>query len=101
MMPAAPIVEAAAYLERLGFLDLHGDRPWEPGGARLLVALREEPELTHFDPEWIRYWRVDEDRCRMARLDRDTPLPIDTPFAWGAIRLDDRLGVGNAFLTFG
>jgi hypothetical protein len=100
-MPAPEIVEAADRLQSLGFLDLHGDRPWEPGGARLLVALRDQPQLTHFDPEWIGYWHIAEDRGRVGRLDRGTPLPVDVPFSWGPIRVIDRLGVANAFLTFG
>ncbi|MFI5254733.1 MAG: hypothetical protein ACHQ15_04680 [Candidatus Limnocylindrales bacterium] len=100
-MPSIAIAEAAASLEDLGFVDIHGDRPWEPGAARLLVALRERPQLTHFDPEWVGYWHAVDDRCRMARLDRTTQLPVDEPFRWGTIRFVDRLAVANAFLSFG
>jgi len=101
MMPGPEILEAARWLRDLGFLDVHGDRPWAPGGARLLVALRERPQLTHFDPEWVGYWHAVVDRGRVARLDRETPQPLDVPFSWGPLRVYDRLGVSNAFLAFG
>ena len=97
--PAA--LEAAARIADLGFLDVHGDRPWEPGGARLIVGLRSTPALTHFDPEWVGYWHVHDGRGRIARLDRETPLPVDRPFSWGRIKIVDRLGVSNSFLGFG
>lgn len=100
-MPSEATLDAARRLERLGFLDVHADRPWEPGGARLLVALRAEPQLTHFDPEWVGYWHVVEGRGRLARLDRETHLPFEVPFSWGPIRVVDRLGVFNSFLGFG
>jgi hypothetical protein len=101
MMPGPEILEAARWLRDLGFLDIQGDRPWAPGGARLIVALRDRPQLTHFDPEWVGYWHPAEGRGRLARLDRETPLPIDVPFSWGPLRIYDRLGVSNAFLAFG
>ena len=36
-----------------------------------------------------------------ATLTRETPLPLDTEFSWGLIRLVDRVPVTNEYLTFG
>jgi hypothetical protein len=100
-MPSAPIVDATQRLQKLGFLDEQGDRPGADGGARLILALRERPQLTHFDPEWAGYWHVVDGRGRVQRLDRTTPLPLDADYSWGPIRIVDRLDVANAFLSFG
>jgi hypothetical protein len=100
-MPGPEILEAANRLQKLGFLDEQGDRPGAAGGARLILALREQPQLTHFDPDWVGYWHVVDGRGRVQRLDRTTPLPLDVRFSWGPIRIIDRLAVANAFLSFG
>ena len=47
--------EAARHVEHLGFLDVNGTSPQAPDGANLVVALRERPALTHFDPERVEH----------------------------------------------
>jgi hypothetical protein len=91
---------AAESLADLGFL-ASPDLPDRPGPAFLLVALRETPTLLHFDPEAITYWVSEGDRGVLRTLTRQTPLPIDGDFAWGLIRITDRLHVTNEYLTFG
>ena len=93
--------EAARHVERLGFLDVNGTTPEAAGGANLVVALREHPTLTHFDPERVEHWVVADGRGRPAEITRATELPLDRPFSWGTIRVVDRLEVYNSFLTFG
>ncbi len=93
--------EAAHHVENLGFHDVNGTAPGAPGGANLVVALRERPTLVHFDPERVEHWVTDAGRGRPAELSRDTAVPLERPFAWGTIRVIDRLGVFNSFLTFG
>jgi hypothetical protein len=93
--------EAARHVERLGFLDLNGTAPHSAGGANLVVALREHPTLTHFDPERVEHWIVREGRGRPAEITRATEAPLERPFSWGTIRVVDRLEVFNSFLTFG
>jgi hypothetical protein len=95
------IVEAARHVERLGFLDVNGTAPQAPGGSNLVVALRERPTLTHFDPERIEHWTAVGGRGRPAEITRTTPLPLEGRFWWGSIRVIDRLEVLNSFLTFG
>jgi hypothetical protein len=95
------IVEAARHVERLGFLDVNGTAPQAPGGANLVVALRERPTLLHFDPEHVEHWVVAGGRGRLTDITRATAVPFERSFSWGTIRVVDRLEVFNSFLTFG
>jgi hypothetical protein len=100
---AAPRLDpasAALWLADLGFL-VNPDLPDRPGPARLLVAMRAEPSLRHYDPEAIEYWVTENGRGRRQILNRETRLPIETAFSWGLIRIVDRLHVTNEYLTFG
>jgi hypothetical protein len=96
-----PIVEAARYVERLGFHDVNGTAPQAPGGANLVVALRERPTLEHFDPERVEFWVDASGKGQPAEINRKTTVPVERPFEWGTIRVVDRLEVFNSFLTFG
>ena len=99
--PGITFDEAARHVEALGFLDVNGTAPQAPGGANLVVALRERPTLVHFDPERLEHWVVEGGRGRPAEITRDTALPLERPFSWGTIRVVDRLEVFNSFLAFG
>ena len=91
---------AAQRLAEFGFL-AGPDLPDRPGPAYLLVALRDQPTLRHYDPERIEYWVTEGGRGVRRELTRETPLPIDRTFSWGMVRLVDRLSVTNEYLTFG
>ena len=91
---------AARLLTDYGFLAI-SDLPDRPGPAYLMVALREAPTLHHYDPEAVEYWVTESGRGARRTLTRDTPLPIETAFSWGLIRIVDRLHVTNEYLTFG
>lgn len=91
---------AAALLRQLGFV-ARSDLPDRPGPAYLAVALRSHPTLEHFDPEMIEYWVTRDGHGRRAALTGDLDRPLATDYSWGEIRLVDRLGVSNAYLTFG
>lgn len=93
-------VAASPRLADLGFL-ASSDLPDRAGPAYLLVALRPTPTLRHFDPEIVRYWVSRDGRGVRRTLVRDTPRPVDEAFSWGLIRVVDRLGVSNEFLSFG
>ena len=77
------------------------DLPDGPGPAFLLVALRPTPTLQHYDPEAIDYWVSDDGRGSRRTLTHDSSMPRSEDFSWGLIRLVDRLGVSNEYLTFG
>lgn len=91
---------AAGLLSDWGFL-VRTDLPDGPTPSYLLVALREQPTLRHFDPEAVRYWETRGGRGRRVTLTRRIGLPVSRQFAWGQIEIEDRLGVTNEYLTFG
>jgi len=97
--PLTPRIAAAALLD-LGFLAV-SDLPDRPGPAYLLVALRERPTRRHYDPELVEYWRTEHDRGTRGVITRKTRLPLTSRFAWGLIRIRDRLDATNEYLTFG
>jgi hypothetical protein len=92
--------DAAARLARLGFLAV-ADLPDRPGPGLLLVAIRDRPTLRHYDPEVVEHWVSVGGRGVRRRIDRHAGLPIEGPFAWGLIRIIDRLHVTNEYLAFG
>jgi hypothetical protein len=91
---------AATRLVDLGFLSV-SDLPDRPGPAFLLVAIRPVPTLHHFDPELVEYWVTKDGRGQAASITGETPMPLQRDFSWGLIRIVDRLGVTNEYLTFG
>lgn len=102
---AVPFIEptpttAAKSLANLGFLAV-SDIPDRPGPAYLLIALRPEPTLRHYDPESVTFWATEKGRGRRERLTRSAQLPIYRRYSWGPIRITDRLGVTNDYLSFG
>jgi hypothetical protein len=99
--PIAWAPAAGRLLADLGFSLINSGRPDAPSGANLLVALRATPTLHHFDPEAVTYWTSVEGRGRPIRLDSETALPLEVLVSWGGVRVVDRLGVDNRFLTFG
>lgn len=100
--PAAWAATAGRLLANLGFILVQGDRPGRPGGANLLVGLRDRPTLAHFDPEDVSYWAAVGGRGRLAAVRRGSPeVPWSTTVSWGSVQVVDRLGEKNRFLTFG
>src|ERR1035437_878578 len=88
-------------LATLGFALIEPDPTHGEEASHVVVALRAQPTLQHFDPETIDYWITDGARGRAAKMDRETRLPVASDFSWGRITLTDRLGVENGFLSFG
>jgi hypothetical protein len=86
-------------LENLGFLASSGLAASTPG--YLLVALRPTPSLRHYDPEVVDYWVTDGQRGARRTLNRRAHLPLLTEVSWGPVRIVDRLGNANEYLTFG
>jgi hypothetical protein len=88
-------------LATLGFALIEPDLTHGEEASHVVVALRAQPTLQHFDPETIDYWITESARGRAAKMDRETRLPVVSDFSWGRITLTDRLGVENGFLSFG
>lgn len=97
----APIdpVEAAGLLDDWGFL-AHSDLPNDAGDAYLLVALRDDPTLRHFDAERVELWVTRGARGARLTVSRTT-RPLETEFSWGTIAIVDRLGISNEYVSFG
>jgi hypothetical protein len=95
------LADTANELARLGFVLRDGSLTGTTPGPRLLVALRDVPTLEHFDPEEVTFWEAHASRGRPATIDRETALPVDRPYSWGRIQIDDRIPVSNQFLGFG
>jgi hypothetical protein len=88
-------------LANLGFELAEPDRTQSDDTSHLLVALRPQPTVQHYDPESIDYWTSDGSRGHAARLDCEARFPVVSDYAWGRISLTDRLNVKNEFLSFG
>jgi hypothetical protein len=104
----SPIPEDGRWVEQvgrilatLGFALIEPDRTRGDEASHLVVALRAQPTLQHFDPDAIDYWITEGDRGRAAKMDRESRFPVVADFSWGRIGLTDRLGVKNEFLSFG
>ena len=91
----------ARILENLGFELVEPDRTEGGETGHLLVAIRPQPTLKHFDPETIDYWINDGVHGRRTKLERESRYPTVGDYSWGQICLTDRLGVENGFLSFG
>lgn len=92
--------DAALVMGDLGFLVVPGV-PGRDSTAYLLIAIRNHPTLAHYDPETVLYWAHEGLHDGPVAFDRLAPLPLEAPFSWGTIRVTDRLGVANEYLTFG
>jgi hypothetical protein len=95
------LTDTAGELAHLGFELRDGSMPGTRPGPRLLVALRAEPTLDHFDPEGVSFWEAHVGRGRLATLHRPVAVPATRPWSWGPIRVTDRIPVSNQFLGFG
>jgi len=97
---APSLTAAARRLAPWGFL-ADPDLPDRPGPASLIVALRDRPTLRHYDPEVVEFWSTRDGRGTRECVTRATKLPFVAGVSWGEIRIVDRLGVANRYLTFG
>jgi hypothetical protein len=99
-----PFERAPTLVANLGFVlvqDEHAGESAAPVGSHLVVALRDEPTLTHFDPDRMTWFITSGGKGQTVEYQRPRALPEQTAVAWGHVNLVDRLEVQNAFLTFG
>jgi len=101
-VPVGPLTpeDAASVMGELGFLVVPG-MPGQDSMAYLLVAIRRQPTMAHYDPESVLYWTHAGVHDMPSCFDKSVPLPLDISFSWGTLRVTDRLGVANEYLTFG
>ena len=97
---APSLTDAARRLAPWGFL-ADPDLPDRPGPASLIVALRPQPTLRHYDPELVEFWSTEGGRGAHESITRSTRTPFVAGVSWGEIRIVDRLGVANRYVSFG
>jgi hypothetical protein len=95
------LAETTRELAHLGFVLRDGSVTGSTPGPRLLVALRAQPTLEHFDPELVTFWEVRGGKGRVATAERSADVPQSRPWSWGPVRVTDRVPVSNQFMGFG
>lgn len=95
------VEEASRLMATLGFVLFR-----TPPGARLpasclMLQLNDEPTGRHFDPEVVDYWAIVAGHGRSLSLDGSVHVPFSGSYSWGQIRITDRYGVRNRFVSFG
>ena len=101
LIEAAPsLIAAARRLAPWGFL-ADPDLPDRPGPASLIIALRDRPTLRHYDPELVEFWSTEGGRGAHESITRAMRTPFIAGVSWGEIRIVDRLGVANRYVSFG
>jgi hypothetical protein len=99
--PALSLDQASALMGDLGFMAFRIPPDADVPDSCLAVVLRDAPTGRHFDPESVSYWILDARHGRVEVADPSVRTPQSRPFSWGTIRLVDRFGARNDFVTFG
>jgi hypothetical protein len=99
--PALTVDEAAGLMADLGFVAFRTPPGAEVTDSCLMAMIRDAPTRRHFDPETVSCWITANGHGQTQLVDRDADTPISQPFSWGRIRLVDRLGMRNSFVSFG
>ena len=92
--------QASALMSDLGFIVFRTPPDTSTPDSCLMVMIQASPTTRHFDPEVVSFWITGEGRGRIRVADRQT-RPFETPFSWGRIRVVDRYGARNSFVSFG
>ncbi len=98
---ALTIGAAAGLMADLGFVAFRTPPDAEVKDSCLMAMIRDAPTRRHFDPEDISYWVIENGHGQTELVDREARTPISQRFSWGRIRLVDRLGKRNSFVSFG
>lgn len=93
--------QASALMPGLGFLLFRTPPEADFPDSCLMTAIHAMPTRRHFDPELISFWTPRAGRGQLTVIDRDLRLPYSDDFSWGRIRMVDRLGARNSFVSFG
>lgn len=99
--PALSLDRAARLMGRLGFLAFRTTADVPRTDSCLLVVIRDAPTRRHYDPLTVRFWTMHEGHGLQRIVDPATRMPMQRRFIWGPIRIEDRFGVGNDFVSFG
>ena len=92
---------ASRLMADLGFVLFRTPPEAEFPDSCLMAAIHVSPTRRHFDPEIISFWTTQKGRGQLTFVDRDLRVPFEGAFSWGRIRMVDRLGARNSFVSFG
>src|SRR5688500_17155318 len=98
---ALTIHAAADLMADVGFVAFRTPPDAELKDSCLMAMIRDAPTRRHFDPETVSYWVIESGHGQTEVVDHGAQTPISRPFSWGRIRLVDRLGKRNSFVSFG
>ena len=99
--PPISIERASDLMAGLGFVAFRTPTDTTLPGSCLMAMLRAIPTRQHFDPKTAEFWVSDEGRGRLEVVDSASPPAASMAFSWGRIRLRDRFGMRNGFVSFG
>lgn len=99
--PPIDVEVAAGLMSDMGFVVFRTLSGSTAPDSCLMVAIHDTPTERHFDAEVVSYWATSLDRGQVQTIDRTTRLPFSSPFSWGRIRMVDRVGARNSFVSFG
>ena len=99
--PALTIDEAASLMADLGFVAFRTPPGVAVTDSCLMAMVRDAPTRRHFDPKSVSYWVIENGYGRIQVADRDLRSPVSHPYSWGRVRLIDRFGARNSFVSFG
>jgi hypothetical protein len=95
------VEDASRLMVDLGFVAFRTPAGAAAPDSCLMVMIHDEPTGRHFDTEVITYWGASAGRGHLLALDRTATLPLSRDYSWGRIRIVDRFGAQNAFVSFG
>ncbi len=99
--PPIGIEAAARLMASVGFVAFRSPPEAHAPDSCLMVAVHDMPTRRHFDAERIGYWATVNGHGQLQEADRSTDVPFEADFSWGRIRIIDRFGARNSFVTFG
>ncbi|MEO8247379.1 MAG: hypothetical protein ABI622_09710, partial [Chloroflexota bacterium] len=99
--PALTIAQAAGLMSELGFIAFRTPTEATTADSCLMAVVRDTPTGRHFDPQTVGSWVLENGHGRIHMIDHGEPTPVSRPYSWGPIRLVDRFGARNSFVSFG
>jgi hypothetical protein len=99
--PPISLGSAARLMDAVGFAVFRTPPAVSLPDSCLMVVLHDTPTGRHFDADRVSFWSFEEGHGQLAELDRSMQVPFSTTYSWGRIRMVDRFGARNSFVSFG
>jgi hypothetical protein len=99
--PAIGVEAAARLMASVGFVVFRAPPDADAPDSWLMVVIHDVATRRHFDAERLGYWATVNGHGQLQELDRSAEVPFSSEFSWGRVRITDRFGARNSFVTFG